>query len=322
MSPSAWNGSAGVRPTSARPSIRLHPLDWIAISDAPKVGRFRMDHQNLQADAVLPPEVQARLAAWRLEADGALITTRSSWVLPVRRGTPMMLKLARIPDERSGYALMRWWNGQGAAEIFEAASDALLLERAGGSRSLAALAWSGEDDRAAAILCETAARLHARRSGPYPDLHPLETWFQPLLDFSDPPAWLRKSADIARALLAAQQAITPLHGDLHHDNVLDFGARGWKAIDPHGLLGARAFDYANIFTNPDLSDPERRLAVLPGRLEARLAIVTRMGGIEAAHLLRWIVAWTGLSAAWFLGDGDEAGAAIDREINGIASRLL
>jgi len=82
------------------------------------------------------------------------------------------------------------------------------------------------------------------------------------------------------------------------------------------------FDYANLFTNPDLSDPQRPLATLPGCLEARLAIVTRRAGIEPAHLLRWIVAWTGLSAAWFLGDGDEAGAAIDRQINATARGLL
>jgi streptomycin 6-kinase len=278
-----------------------------------------MDDRNR---SLLPAEVQAQLATWNLKPDGALVTTRSSWVLPVRRDGAAMLKVARIPDERCGYALLRWWNGEGAAEVLEAATDALLLERAESGGSLAAMAWSGEDERATTILCETAARLHARRSAPYPELHPLEIWFRPLLDFPDPPEWLRESADIARPLLSAQQPILPLHGDLHHDNVLDFGARGWKAIDPHGLLGAPALDYANIFTNPDLSDPARPLAVLPGRLEARLALVSRLAGIEPAHLLRWIAAWTGLSAAWFLDDGNEAGAAVDRQINGTAIGLL
>jgi streptomycin 6-kinase len=274
----------------------------------------------------MPREVEAFLRAWTLEPDGALLTTRSSWVLPVRRAAPSVLpgvlKAARTPDERRGYALMRWWNGAGAAKVVETAPDALLLERAAGDGSLAAIARSGDDDRATTILCETARRLHAARGGPIPDLHPLQAWFQPLLDFSAPPSWLRKSADTARQLLSAQRSITPLHGDLHHENVLDFGARGWLAIDPHGLLGERAFDYANIFTNPDLSDPKRPLATLPGRLEARLAIVVQEADIAPMHMLRWIVAWTGLSAAWFLGDGDEAGAAIDRTINEIAAGLL
>jgi streptomycin 6-kinase len=46
-----------------------------------------------------------------------------------------------------------------------------------------------------------------------------------------------------------------LHGDLHHDNVLDFGRRGWLAIDPHGLFGERGFDYANNSPTPTLAIP-------------------------------------------------------------------
>ena len=281
-----------------------------------------MDDRDRQAMAALPSEVLDYLAAWRLKPDGMLQTTRSSWILPVRREAAAMLKVARIPDERCGYSLIRWWNGQGAAAVLEATADALLLERAADGACLAQLARAGDDDRATEILCETAARLHAAREAAIPDLHPLDAWFKPLLDFREPPHWLAQSAAVARNMLAAQQSIVPLHGDLHHDNVLDFGARGWLAIDPHGLLGARAFDFANIFTNPDLGDPQRPLATLPGRLEARLRIVTLKTGIEPAEMLGWIVAWTGLSAAWFLDDGDETGAAIDRAINGIASGLL
>jgi streptomycin 6-kinase len=285
--------------------------------DTPYGGGFSVADQ-----AAIPREVQTFLTTWNLAPDGALLTTRSSWILPVRRDAPAILKVARIPDERQGFELMRWWAGEGAANVLASTSDALLLERATRHRSLAELAWSGEDDQASAILCGTAARLHAKRSGSIPDLHPLETWFEPLLDLSDKPSWLQNAAVTARSLLSDQREIGPLHGDLHHDNVLDFGARGWLAIDPHGLLGERVFDYANIFTNPDLSDPRRPLATLPGRLEARLRIVAPMAGVEPTHMLRWIVAWTGLSAAWFLGDGDEEGAAIDRSINSIACGLL
>jgi streptomycin 6-kinase len=57
---------------------------------------------------------------------------------------------------------------------------------------------------------------------------------------------------LENASVTAQRA---LHGDLHHENVLDFGERRWLAIDPHGLHGERFFDFANIFTNPDLMIP-------------------------------------------------------------------
>jgi streptomycin 6-kinase len=38
-------------------------------------------------------------------------------------------------------------------------------------------------------------------------------------------------------------------------------------------------------------------------------------------VLQWIVAWTGLSAAWFIGDSDQRDAQIDLEVNALALRL-
>lgn len=232
-----------------------------------------------------------------------------------------MLKVARIPDEQAGYRLMSWWSGQGAAEVFASAEGALLLERGFGHRSLADMARSGQDDEACRILCRTAQQLHAPRPWPLPELHPLEQWFQPLFALAANHSALAPAAELAGTLLKSQSDIRPLHGDLHHDNVLDFDERGWLAIDPHGVLGERLFDFANIFTNPDLADATRPVASLPGRLEARLRIVTEETGIEATAMLKWIVAWTGLSAAWFIGDGDETGAKIDLQINAHALRL-
>ncbi len=279
----------------------------------------------MSASSRFPPQVTAWMERWRLQRDGALLMTHSSWVLAVRQGDmPAMLKVARIPDEEAGYRLLTWWDGQGAARVFASAAGALLMERASGAGDLAQMAWSGQDDEACRILCRTAARLHAPRSGPLPDLHPLQEWFQPLFRLAAEHAALAPAASVARQLLAAPREVCPLHGDLHHENVLDFGDRGWLAIDPRGLLGERTFDYANIFTNPDLSDPDRPLAVLPGRLEARLRIVAAETGLEPERLLRWIVAWTGLSAAWFIDDGEGDGecAAIDLAVNAMARRLL
>ena len=270
----------------------------------------------------LPEEIERYLGDWALIPDGALVVTRSSWVLPVRaRLEPAMLKVARIPDEQAGYRLMSWWNGGGAARIIEAADGALLMERAMGGGSLARMARFGDDDEACRILCGAAARLHAPRPSPPPALHRLDDWFQPLFRLADSHSALSPAAEQARSLLADQRDVRPLHGDLHHDNVLDFETRGWLAIDPHGLIGERTFDFANIFTNPDLGDPTVPVATLPGRVEARLGIVAGETGIEAARILDWVVAWTGLSAAWFIEDDDHAGAEIDLQVNGIARSL-
>ena len=256
------------------------------------------------------------LAQWNLTPDGDPIVTHSGRLLPVRHGgVAAMLKLANDEDERFGGAVMEWWDGDGAARVLARDDHALLLERAQGTASLAEMARNGHDDEAARILCAVAARLHAPRGKPLPELVTLPHWFRDLAPGAVRHAGVRDGilghcARVAGELLAAQGEIPSetvvLHGDLHHGNVLDFGARGWLAIDPKRLIGDRAFDYANIFTNPDLDDPTRPVATTPGCFERRLELVCEASGIERHVLLRWIFAWTGLSAVWYLDDGDPA----------------
>jgi streptomycin 6-kinase len=249
----------------------------------------------------------AYLARWGLIPDGAPAVTHSSSLLPVRRdGVPAMLKIAREAEERAGARLMVWWDGEGAARVLEHDGDALLMERATGGGSLAAMAREGRDDEASRILCAAAARLHAARDRPAPELVPLARWFRAL----EPAAAARggivaRAAAAARELLASPRDVTVLHGDVHHGNVLDFGSRGWLAIDPKGLVGERGFDFANLFCNPD-----RETAAVPGRLARQADVVAAAAGLERGRLLRWVLAYAGLSAAWSLEDGDQPGVVL------------
>ena len=114
---------------------------------------------------------------------------------------------------------------------------------------------------------------------------------------------MSRSAAAARSLLSTQRDVAVLHGDLHHGNVLDFGDRGWLAIDPKGLVGERCFDHANLFCNPDLSDPVPPVATLPDVFASRVGLVADLAGLERDRLLLWILAWAGLSAAWIIDGG-------------------
>jgi streptomycin 6-kinase len=263
------------------------------------------------------------ISKWRLVPDGEPIVTRAARLLPVlRHGEPAMLKLSFEEDERLGGAIMEWWSGDGAARVLAREEHALLLERATGQASLSDMARTGQDDEACRILCLTAARLHAPRARPLPDLTPLAQWFRELAPAARTHGGiLSRCAETAEALLRDQREIVVLHGDLHHDNVLDFGERGWLAIDPKHIVGDRGFDFANIFTNPDLADPTRPVATEPGRFARRLDIVAEAGKLDRLRLLSWILAWAGLSAAWFLGDGDPM-AEIDLHIAKLAAAEL
>ncbi|MCA3780561.1 MAG: 3'-kinase [Burkholderia sp.] len=240
------------------------------------------------------------LGLWGLVPDGGPLLTANGGLLPVIwQGRPAMLKVATCDEERRGNALMAWWNGHGAARVWQHDGDAILLERAQPAPSLAALSASGHDDDTMRIACDVVAQLHAHRA-PQPPVQvvSLHDWFRALLSSDADNDVLRRSAITARALLAEPPVDeVVLHGDIHHGNILHFGDRGWLAIDPKALCGERAFDYANLFCNP-----AHDIAVDPARFERRVALVADAAQLDRQRLLQWILAWSGLSAVWLMED--------------------
>jgi streptomycin 6-kinase len=258
--------------------------------------------------AALLTDFRPWLDRWSLEPDGAAFATPSSRLLPVRqRGRAAFLKVARHAEEKRGGAVMAWYAGGGAAQVLAHDKDAVLLERLDGPRSLAVMARGGEDEAACGILCETIARLHAPRPEPPPAvLIPLERWFAALWPQAEQDGGVyARAAAIARELLASQGPPVVLHGDIHHGNVLDGGPdRGWRAIDPKGVLGDRGYDYANQLCNPDA---ETAIAHLPRRLE----ISADLSGLPRDRLLAWLMAYLGLSASWTLSIGGDPWQALE-----------
>jgi len=249
----------------------------------------------------------------------APVRTASSYLVPVTHdGSPAMLKVTSDPDERRGNHLMALWDGRGAAAVLEHDRDALLLERAVSGRNLADLVYAGLDDEATLNLCETAGLLHSASLLQQEKMRSLRSWFAELLE--PPPnsaEWLKECAGQAHRLLSDPEEQFVLHGDLHHGNVLDFATRGWRAIDPKGLYGERAADFAALFLNPDLADSQRPYAISPQRFEHRIRLVSSHAGIEPVRLLRWIHAWSGLSGIWFIKDGAAQETHADSGASGV-----
>jgi streptomycin 6-kinase len=262
-------------------------------------------------------ELDPWIERWNLTLDGDPF--RSNWgvLAPVRHlGSPAMLKVALDPDEEKGGHLLAWWNGDGAAQVYEVDGAALLMERLTGERSLNDMSRGGEDDEATVILCEVAARLHAPRSIEPPPLVSLETWFKALWpEAAKHGGAMAHAAVVARKLLATEQDRVVLHGDLHHGNILDAGERGWLAIDPKFLYGERAFDFVNILRNPD-----EAVSLTPGRFARQVDLISDVAGLDRTRFLEWIVAFTGLSAAWTYGGNAEPHH--DLAVNALAVDLL
>lgn len=259
------------------------------------------------------------LGRWNLVPDGEAFRSLSSDLMPVVCDSrPAMLKVPFNREERFGSRLMRYWAGDGAAELFrfDDESGALVLERARGPQNLAAMAEAGADEGAIRILCDVLAHLHLPRRTPAPELLSLGEWFEALpRAAASRGGFYARSWDIARALLGDQRELVPLHGDMHHGNVLDFGPRGWLAIDPKHVRGDRAFDYVNLLRNPDpdsLPDPQR--------FRRHACLIAEYAGIEHSRLMQWTLAFAGLSAAWIADDGDEP--AVDLMIGKLAAETL
>ncbi|MDN4614270.1 aminoglycoside phosphotransferase family protein [Leifsonia sp. F6_8S_P_1B] len=251
---------------------------------------------------------------WHLAPDGDAFATATSVLQPVVwQGCKAFLKLATEDEERAGGRVLRWWRGRGAAPVLAAEGDALLLERATGERDLARLAASGPegDDEATRILCRVGRRLHASDRPARPaGLADLPRWFRELpLHAAEAPeahgGLYPRAAAEAAALLAHPSGDVVLHADLHHGNVLDFGERGWLAIDPKPVHGDPGFDVANILCNPG---PE--VALRPGRLERTAGVIAAETGMDERLVLRWALAWAGLSAAWSERSGGDATVAV------------
>jgi streptomycin 6-kinase len=250
------------------------------------------------------------LDRWGLTPDGEPFVTRyaKNHLIPVRQGeAPAILKIATSEHEIAGARLMAWWDSEGAPRVLAMEDGALLLERIPAGRSLADLARNGGDDKAMRILCAVGDKLHAPRAQPPPaGLFPLDIWFRALAPAAATHGGvLNASLAASRMLLAEPRDVCVLHGDLHHENVLDGAERGWLVIDPKGLLGERAYEYATTLCNPD-----EATALAPGRLARQAAVIAQAARLDRQRLLRWTLAHAGVSAAWCMTDGFDPTSAL------------
>lgn len=252
---------------------------------------------------------------WDLAPDGVPFATASSLLQFVRApdGTPAVLKLARSDEEARGGRALAAWTGSGAAPVLRSDGPALLVVRATGPDA-AALHRAGDGDAALDQIAAVATALHAgdvpSDDVPEGDVRedacvPLDRWFATLARLAERRggAWAR-AWDDARTLLVTPSDVVPLHGDLHHGNVLDFGAAGWRAIDPKALRGDPAFDLAAPLLNPDRQRPHGDPVTMLARAR-RLADAT---GHDLDRVLAWTEAFAWLSAAWNVEDGTDPSA--------------
>ncbi len=253
-------------------------------------------------------------ADWNVQSASLIADTFSShvWKVMLDDGTEAVIKTLKdfpeVYDELRGAYFLEWRDGIGAVRLLARQRRMMLLEF-GGDRLLADVLAVEGDNVATGIAAETLARMLGRSDRPVPtELQPLRERFSSLFQRARAGGtagrgrMYAEAAVLADELLSNPAAALPLHGDLHHDNIIS-GPRGWLVIDPKGALGDPAFDAANMFYNPlgeqqRLCLDENRIAFIAETFGATL-------GQSPAHILDFAFAYGCLSAAWHAEDGNQ-----------------
>jgi streptomycin 6-kinase len=246
---------------------------------------------------------------WNISSAFLIADTKTSRIYRITQidGTSVIIKALKPlgVNERIGAQYLQWANGNGAVSLIDHSDDHFLLEDAG-EMSLKDFWLIRGEEQATNRIVDLIEKLHGNHSmAALPALTPLKDHFKALLEpsFAAPTetqAALTYAREIAKALLLDQSDAIPLHGDLHHDNILHSEARGWLAIDPQGLIGNPIYDCANVFGNPDGPALEQIInAPRAHYLATRFAALFRT---ESAEVLRYAIAHAGLSLSWHLKD--------------------
>ncbi|WP_420003356.1 aminoglycoside phosphotransferase family protein [Arenibacterium sp. LLYu02] len=246
--------------------------------------------------AVTP--LEAMMRDWGLEEPRVLAQTPAADLWRVRRGSrELVLKHYRkghMGNEATGAAyLSRLPPGLGP-KICEVTPDALLMEYLDGHPLAEAVRRASDNVQQDALvsadrrLAQVAADLAAAGVSTEGLLSVSEV-FAPLLQ-SESGRWAQE----LQALLEA----TPwgaLHGDLHHDNVIETAAGEARVFDAKGLWGPTGYELANAFRHP------RGCATLiaqPQVVRRRAREWAEALGTTPDLLLRWALIKVELSRVW------------------------
>lgn len=173
-----------------------------------------------------------------------------NYVLSGFRGEqPIILKLSLDIDGLNHEALtLKAFASFGAVKILVQQDGALILERAISGISLKSY-FPNKENEAIEIACNVIKKLHQAHS-PKQKFPYIEDWLAALdKEQNIPTNYLKKARELRDRLLQTSTQQILLHGDLHHDNILQ-NNNNWVIIDPKGVIGEQAYGVSAFIRNP------------------------------------------------------------------------
>ena len=251
---------------------------------------------------------------WELGSIDLLQETPRGIVYKVSvKSLPAVLKIAKplgLEHERGAVAFLQACPKTIAARIYEHDELATLMEYLPGP-TLTEDVKNGNDDDASTIIAQIATGIQAIPVPEKQNFIGLREWFRTLFEHDETQHAKDKNLFGTAKALAKELLDNPcrevlLHGDLHHDNIISDASGRYKMIDPKGLIGNAAYEYANAFRN---HEGEGR--VTKERIMRQASIFSETSKIDKAEILAFGFIHASISPLWSVQDSEDIGNSMD-----------
>lgn len=218
---------------------------------------------------------------------------------------PIILKLGLDNEAlRLEAFALKCFAGCGAVKVLAEDKGTLLLERAMPGTSLQSY-FPAREHESIEIACRLMKKLHQTNIPAAHNFLHIQDWLTALdKDWNIPHEYLQKARKLRDQLLKTAGPDVLLHGDLHHDNILQNG-NDWVVIDPKGVIGEPAYEVAAFIRNPmpdllNIQDPEQMI-------QSRIKGFANLIDIPVKRILDWCFVQAVLAWVWALEDGCDMG---------------
>ncbi len=256
----------------------------------------------------LPQILEETADRWSLTVLPPFPNLSFSYVTPVMctDGTDAVLKVSVVhPEILTQIDALRIYGGRGSVRLLQAEREQgiFLLERLSPGTTLTTYANDQHDAKATSITAQVMRGLWCKAEPPH-NFPTVDDWFKAIAEirqtFDGGTGYLdtklvEEAEALAPELLVSSAPYVLLHGDLHHDNILE-GKEGWLSIDPQGVLGEPCYEVGAMLRNlwqdrHTISNPQELLTRRVHQLAEELEM-------DKVRIRNWAVAQAVLSAWW------------------------
>lgn len=197
----------------------------------------------------------------------------------------------------------------GFDQEFSDVNSALLLEYVYPGNSLKDLFLQGSEEASIAIFAEVVKKLHENKDkkldyGFFQTIEQRCSFLHSFESYNDRlQKLLPQAAKVADQLVASQGKQLLLHGDLHHENVLQRGD-DWVMIDPQGVVSELEYEVGAFIRNPIfmLLEQDNLEQIIAHRFNR----LSQLLNLDKQRIIDWSFVQAILAACYAEQDGQDA----------------